>query len=292
MNNPTPFQLWSDGSVQRDDRAGQHVPGAKYAGGYAFRLLDHLGEPLTTGQGAEWTHGINCMELRAIRAGLQQAPVGSHVVIHSDSFNAVNWITGQFKAKSPQVIREVALIRDVIASRMLQVDVIKVPAHMGIEDNEWCDGRAKEVMRQLVSGAAALKAGDQKASAPKANVAGERPASLANSNAASPADTAPQAAPATPTEIALHFSASGTFWRANFGGRELNGTGTTNVDALCRAALSALREMPRGAHVRVYSRSINHVKWLKGEFKAKSPNIIKWLAQVQRVVRDRDLTLL
>lgn len=81
------YHLFADGSAITSPKRG----------GWGFILVD--GDYEITGQGYEDNRGTNRMELLAVIKGLTAVPLGSEVIVYTDSLFVMN---GRFTAIKPQ----------------------------------------------------------------------------------------------------------------------------------------------------------------------------------------------
>lgn len=149
------LHLYTDGSSARTGTWG-----------WAWVLVDPFSNTqITSGSGAGASGTCNVAELTACLRGLQAIPscgfmTGTPVYVHSDSAYLVNcfndkwfvkwqangWKTNRAPVKNAEIWRELI---DVVSK--MDVQFIHVPAHRGIEWNEWCDTAAKAARYELES---------------------------------------------------------------------------------------------------------------------------------------------
>lgn len=284
---------------------GSHDPRSK-VGAFAWRALNERGKVIKTGVGYMTTHSINCVEARAISNALNQLREqhhGSEIHIHTDSDNLIRWIQDfSRKSKSKEFQSEIEIIRNLHSKGNFTLRITKVPAHKGIEHNEWCDKTAKE---HLKVGIRHYEEQNKKGMLiPKLPV----PSTTAQSTSSTPATISTKTYPAKKTQpassnpatrptpasiLTIHASAKGRTWKVNLSnGQSYSGTGDTdNIDAIFQAIIHGIEQCPFGSHIKVTSNSINHENWLSGVYRAKQPRVVNWLEKITTAAQKRRITL-
>lgn len=127
------LQLYTDGSI-----VDRHL------GGWAYWLDDS-----THGSGFQPFSTVNRMELTAILEGLKAVPMGSRVVVHTDSLMCVGWLQMGWKAQVPDVLNLIHRIQQTVQKRGLKVRFEKIAGHQGHRGFDGCDRQAKAAARSL-----------------------------------------------------------------------------------------------------------------------------------------------
>jgi ribonuclease HI len=130
LDAAAPISVWTDGAC-----SGNPGPG-----GWAVVLTDGRQTREIVG-GAESTTN-NAMELAAILAALEAVPAGAGVRLHTDSQNAIGWLSQGWKRKDPQVAALCAQIDQTVLSKGLQVTYAKAIAHQDDAMNNRADALA------------------------------------------------------------------------------------------------------------------------------------------------------
>lgn len=125
-----PIAIWTDGAC-----SGNPGPG-----GWAAVLTDGQQTREIVG-GADSTTN-NAMELEGILAALEAVPAGARVRLHTDSQNAIGWLSQGWKRKDPKVAALCARIDATVASKGLQVAYAKAIAHQDDAMNNRADALA------------------------------------------------------------------------------------------------------------------------------------------------------
>ena len=125
-----PIAIWTDGAC-----SGNPGPG-----GWAVVLTDGQATREITG-GADSTTN-NTMELEAILAALQAVPAGARVRLHTDSQNAIGWLSQGWKRKDPRIAALCTQIDQTVLSKALQVTYAKAVAHEDDAMNNRADALA------------------------------------------------------------------------------------------------------------------------------------------------------
>lgn len=99
----------------------------------------------------------NEAELLAVLLAVKHVHYGCRVVIHTDSRNAIGWLSDGWKCKTPGLAAIIGDIRKVIAERRLRVTYELVAGHAGVDGNERADrlasGEAQARRTALAQGA-------------------------------------------------------------------------------------------------------------------------------------------
>lgn len=127
------LKMYTDGAVTKN-----------HNGGWAYSVVGG-----GQGRGMERFTTSNRMELTAILEGLRSLPVHSPVTVYTDSLLSVGLLQMNWQAQVPAVVRLCHQIQQVIKQKGLKVRFVKVPAHKGIRENEWCDQMARKMSLEL-----------------------------------------------------------------------------------------------------------------------------------------------
>jgi len=130
LDAAAPIAIWTDGAC-----SGNPGPG-----GWAVVLTDGQATREIIG-GADSTTN-NTMELEAILAALQAVPAGARVRLHTDSQNAIGWLSQGWKRKDPKIAALCAQIDQTVLSKDLQVTYAKAIAHENDAMNNRVDALA------------------------------------------------------------------------------------------------------------------------------------------------------
>jgi ribonuclease HI len=130
LDAAAPISVWTDGAC-----SGNPGPG-----GWAVVLTDGRQTREIVG-GAESTTN-NAMEIAAILAALEAVPAGARVRLHTDSQNAIGWLSQGWKRKDPKVAALCAQIDQTVLSKGLQVAYAKAIAHQDDAMNNRADALA------------------------------------------------------------------------------------------------------------------------------------------------------
>ena len=134
-----PIAIWTDGAC-----SGNPGPG-----GWAVVLTDGQATREIVG-GADSTTN-NAMELEGILAALQAVPQGARVRLHTDSQNAIGWLSQGWKRKDSKIAALCAQIDQTVLSKALQVAYAKAIAHQDDAMNNRADAlAADEAQRRRV----------------------------------------------------------------------------------------------------------------------------------------------
>lgn len=129
------FHVWTDGSaVKRADVKDKFVGGAAYVIVFRDKIYKqgNYGDIDTT---------ISRMELLAIICGVGHCPLGSDVVVHSDSRYALNVLSGRYSAHKNLDLIELFKKH---SSHVAKIRFKWVKGHSGEKYNELCDHLANE----------------------------------------------------------------------------------------------------------------------------------------------------
>lgn len=128
-----PIHIWTDGGASLITRIGAW---AVYIPHYQVIL----------GESVEDTT-CNRMELVAILKAFSYAPRYSKIVIHTDSNNSIQWLTGTFQSKD-QTIKNLCIdIEGVIERRELEVSYVFTKAHSDDEYNNLVDAECTRLIK-------------------------------------------------------------------------------------------------------------------------------------------------
>ena len=130
LDAAAPIAIWTDGAC-----SGNPGPG-----GWAVVLTDGQQTREIVG-GADSTTN-NAMELEGILAALQAVPAGARVRLHTDSQNAIGWLSLGWKRKDPKIAALCAQIDQTVLSKGLQVAYAKAIAHQNDAMNNRADALA------------------------------------------------------------------------------------------------------------------------------------------------------
>lgn len=123
--------------------------------GFAAVLRDEQRETVLVDGADSGTN--NQAELLAIRLAVLGVQVDSDLIVHTDSRNAIGWLSDGWKCKTPGLAAIIRDIRNVIAERRLRVSYELVAGHAGVDGNERADrlawGEAQARRTALAQGA-------------------------------------------------------------------------------------------------------------------------------------------
>lgn len=267
------FSIWTDGSVHQPSIPG--TPNLR-SGGCHFVVLQ--GDTIyKEGSGQGNVTGINVMELRAVYLALKTLPQGAKAVVYTDSRNTIGWLTGTMQTSATSIAKEVADIRDLVDKRAIRLSFEKVAAHTGVKWNERCDKGAKQAMKDQiirndwVDGVGTAPAAPEPEAAPA--ISGNPP--LISGKAAS-----------------LHVTSRGSAYVATLSDVVLSEVAPgDNTDAVFAGILAGVQSTPEGTTLTISTSSLNHAKWLSGEYRAKVPRVATWVATIREAAAKRRLTL-
>jgi len=127
LDAAAPIAIWTDGAC-----SGNPGPG-----GWAVVLTD--GQAIREIVGGADSTTNNAMELEGILAALQAVSAGTRVRLHTDSQNAIGWLSQGWKRKDPKIAALCAQIDQAVLSKGLQVTYAKAIAHQDDAMNNRAD---------------------------------------------------------------------------------------------------------------------------------------------------------
>lgn len=154
LNTSMIVNVWTDGACGGAVRA-KGSKGELLPGGWAFRAKYKVNDlpRQFSGSGFEPETTNNRMELRAILEALKamkRVMPYTEIVIHTDSNNAIQWLTKAWNRNDPNIS---ALCDDIwkeIETKQVKISYVHVKGHAGDPENEWVDQAAVKAYKEQI----------------------------------------------------------------------------------------------------------------------------------------------